>query len=113
MRQALCWLLGTSVQKIGLLSTMEQAFLPKIPGPFSEETRSQYRQGRFLVKQCGHYVAFSPAPLHIVYVCEEVGMPQPILNSHHEGASSIAPNARNDAFCACVNPFTPLISSRS
>jgi hypothetical protein len=25
----LCWLLGTSVQKIGLLYTMEQAFLPK------------------------------------------------------------------------------------
>jgi len=26
---SLCWLLGTSVQKIGLLYTMEQAFLPK------------------------------------------------------------------------------------
>ena len=35
------------------------------------------------------------------------------LKSTDEGASSMAPNARNDAFCASVTPLIPVISSRS
>ncbi len=62
----------------------------------------------------------SPGLHHLMWLyhfiscmCVEAGMPQPLLNRPHEEASSIAPNASNDALCACVNPFAPLISSRS